>query len=98
MGAGFGGTLGTAMEPSDEEFEQMEQQRNQMRFFEENAMRVTSHVETHWDDMDLGEKVEWVNSPYNDAVFGALSDDQYRQMMQDVEEAGLLEEDNDEQE
>lgn len=98
MGAGFGGTLGTAMEPSDEEFEQMEQQRNQMRFFEENAMRVTSHVETHWDDMDLGEKVEWVNSPYNDAVFGALSDDQYRQMMQDFEEAGLLEEGNAEQE
>lgn len=98
IGAGFGGTLGTAMEPSDEEFEQMEQQRNQMQFFEENAMRVTAHVEAHWNDMDLGEKVEWVNSPYNDAVFGALSDDQYRQMMQEFEEAGLLEEDNAEQE
>ena len=94
MGAGFGGTLGTAMEPTAEQWEQIEQQKEQSKFFEDNSMRVTSHVEEHWDDMDLGEKVEWVNSPYNDAIFGALSDDQYRQMMQDFEEAGLLEEDD----
>lgn len=87
-GAGFGGVLGSLTErPPDNE-------QDMMQFFEENSAVVEEHVEEHWDGMTLDERVEWVNSPYSDAVFSSLSDDQYREMMQEFEEAGLLEEDD----